>query len=187
VRLSRPYTPLAIRLQVAARQCRDHGMVPPDGGSMGKRLQRTLAVLAMVYLSSGKLELHHRPALCNRQIFLRPDWEHYYVPAANDPEYLVYLPKGDHDVETRVRGVGAQRSDLGQRRYNKKVAKNRVKDKKRPGRWRKRKLRSRAINPGWRRKRTRKGEGWPSSRPLGGWRSRAKASQRPPPPRRGLP
>jgi hypothetical protein len=75
-----------------------------------------------------------------------------YVPPANDPAFLVYLSKDEHDIETRVRGLGAQRSDLGQRRYNKKVAKNRAKDKKRPGRWPRRQLRSKAINASWRRR-----------------------------------
>lgn len=49
-----------------------------------------------------KVELHNRPALCNRP------WND---PPANSTDHLVYLAVDDHAIETRVRGIGAQRSD----------------------------------------------------------------------------
>jgi len=76
-----------------------------------------------------KYELHHDPALCNRRSYKRMvkgKLRTFYDPPANDPEHLVYLAEDDHDIRTRVRGVGAQRSDLGQRRYLKRVARNRA-------------------------------------------------------------
>ena len=167
MRIQRPYIPLAVRLQVAERQLRELGLWDEIvKGRTGWPTKSGFLHLCLSYLRLplGRLELHHRPALVNRS----QDDNGQYVPAANDPAYLVYLPKGEHDVETRVHGVGAQRSDLGQRRYNKKVARNRAPKPKRPWRWPKgRKLRSRAINPGWRRKQSRKARGWPQSRPLG--------------------
>ncbi len=147
MKLRRPYIPLAVRVQVAERQMRENGIQFTGQANLSFRLKRALDILSR---ERGKMELHHRPALVNRPfLFEAQD----YFPPANDPEYLVYLLKYDHDIETRVRGVGAQRSDLGQRRYLKKVARNRMaKDKKRPGRWPKRKLRSKPINSRWRRK-----------------------------------
>jgi hypothetical protein len=171
VKLIRPYIPIAVRVQVAERQVRETSGYHPKSiehpeWSMRFRLS---AALEFLFGEDAKAELHHRPALCNR-------WKSNtgeYVPAANDPEYLVYLVKGEHDIETRVRGVGAQRSDLGQRRYLKRLARNRahripigypitphrgffkvVKPKaKRPWRWPKgRKLRSKPINARWRRR-----------------------------------
>jgi hypothetical protein len=146
----RPYIPLDVRIQVAERQMQERMMVSAMHFMRLKFRRKGEHLDALLRcLSSEKLDLHHRPALVNRD--RRKSGS--YIPDANDPDYLIYLPTVEHDVETRVRGVGAQRSDLGQRRYNKKVARNRSKDPKRPSRWPKgRKLRSRPINARWRRR-----------------------------------
>lgn len=154
MKLHRPYIPIAIRVAVAERQCLEIGIQPGENWSywpQGKRLRILLDKL----FGEKKIQLHHRPALCNRPWVEELD---DYDPPANASAFLVYVPNADHDIETRVRGLGAQRSDLGQRRYNKKIAKNRSKDKKRSSRWPKRKLRSKPINARWRRKRS--GNGW---------------------------
>jgi hypothetical protein len=142
MRLSRPYIPLAVRVEVAERQCRECGLHPQidvrilKTDTLGARLKRALLALsAMAWCQRQRLELHHRPALVNR----RRKRNGEYDPPANDPFYLVYLPKKDHDIETRVRGVGAQRSDLSQRRYLKKVARNRD-TKRRKYKWPKRRF-----------------------------------------------
>lgn len=139
MRLRRPYIPLAVRLQVAERQgaerFRDWLLLKISGGCPAsppsERLRWMLAILFDP--RAAPPELHHRPALCNRPRKRNGD----YDPPANDPDHLVYLAEHDHAIETRVRGVGAQRSDLGQRRYLKRVKRNR--DKQRPRRrWPKR-------------------------------------------------
>ena len=164
MKLHRPYIPLAIRIKVVERQLRkkvgwtdlmfSHARsgFSREGGLLHYLLQK---LSASDGVESYQWELHHRPALINRPSGIDTvRGTVVYIPDANDPDYLVYLAKPEHDIETRVRGVGAQRSDLGQRRYNRKVARNRAPKPKRPWRWPKgRKLRSRAINPGWRRKR----------------------------------
>jgi hypothetical protein len=126
-RLFRPHIPLKVRCQVAERQLRErdpekHGYVVPGKKTAGNRLRILLPWLANTFGENIKLELHHRPALLNREWVAR---RNDYDPPANSPDHLIYLPEDDHDIETRVRGVGAQRSDLSQARYLKKVARNR--------------------------------------------------------------
>jgi hypothetical protein len=130
VRLHRPYIPWTVRRQVILRQLRERGGLECFFGDTPDR--RLVEFCLMVLFGSGvKTELQHRPALCNRVQKIR-NGKTIYKPDANDPDYLVYLRKEDHDIETRVRGIGAQRSDLGQRRYLKRVAKSR---KKREKKW----------------------------------------------------
>lgn len=133
--LHRPYIPMKVRLKVAKRQARELGAVyhhkksAKDGP--GRYVKRgSVKQLLRVLFGERKIELHHRPALVNRRRYVR-NGKVFYNPPANDPAHLVYLAETDHDVETRIRGLGAQRSDLGQARYNKKVAKNREKKPKR--------------------------------------------------------
>lgn len=180
MRLRRPYIPLTVRVAVAERQSRQKfGCAPfEDRVRLSERLSCTLSTL---FGSPKNVELHHRPAIVNRPFNLKTQ---DYDPPANHPDYLVYLAKDEHGIETRVRGVGAQRSDLGQRRYNKKVAKNRDPKRKARSRWPKaRKLRSRAINPGWRRKAPRKTKGGLKARPRWipsrSWPKRASGLRRP--------
>lgn len=83
------------------------------------RLKRLLGVL----FGELPVELHHRPALVNR-VFLRVEKNRGpiigYMPDANDPDYLVYLPADEHDIETRVRGQHGQHSDLALARKRKR-------------------------------------------------------------------
>lgn len=125
MRLHRPYIPIAVRLRVAIRQLFQAG-VPWVGDyreSASAGLLRALAALREVL--GGNLHLDHDPALVNRMRRTLPSGEVVYSPDANDHRHLVYRSEVDHDIKTRVRGDGAQRSDLGQRRYLKRVARNR--------------------------------------------------------------
>jgi hypothetical protein len=149
-RLIRPYIPLAVRVQVAERQVDAAiaalGQFDPETDKHSRNLavfrdfvdrqswhagrsaaHKLSLLLQLLFGDDAKPELHHRPALVNRP---RNRRETDYVPPANDPDYLVYLLEDVHDIETRVRGLGAQRSDLSQARYLKKVAKNRTAPKR---------------------------------------------------------
>jgi hypothetical protein len=136
VRLLRPRIPIAIRRQVAARQ--------------GLELNHRGTV--------NGYQLHHDPALCNRDIVevdakeaLRaiaegerhPTWFYFdrmlrYEPDANDPNHLVYMPIDDHDIRTRVRGAHGQHSDLALRRKRKRAERKAKRPKRK---WPKRKMR----------------------------------------------
>lgn len=125
-RLHRPHIPLRVRCLVAMRQlCVEDVYSTFEGHRL---LGRTLADLLEILLralrsklNADKLELHHRPALVNR----RRKRNGEYIPAANDPNFLLYLSEADHDVETRVRGQHGQLSDLALRRKNKRIARKR--------------------------------------------------------------
>lgn len=132
MKVDRKSIPDSVKVQVALRQLQ--GLKASD--SLTTRAERErlkdflfrLKVGLLTYLGNplGKLELHHRPALVNRPYDERRG---DYDPPANDPDHLFYLLKEEqHRIETYVRGVGALRSDVSQRRYLKRVAKNREKD-----------------------------------------------------------
>lgn len=122
--MPRPYIPLKVRELVIMRQFREARTKPTFAALNASGIKKRLRLLLEEFFLGEPVHLHHRPALCNREF----DWEAQdWIPRANDPDYLVYRPVADHDIETRVRGMGAQRSDLGQRRYLKKVARNRQK------------------------------------------------------------
>lgn len=133
MRLPRPYIPWSVREQVIDRQMAAHNFMPTWAikyvGSTEKRVRLKLEE----FFPGITVELHHRPALCNRQKIYKADlskssdtdnspfWR--FEPDANDPAYLVYLRAGagqDHDVETRVRGLHGQHSDLGLLRKRKR-------------------------------------------------------------------
>ena len=129
-RLLRPYIPLAVRVQVARRQCvaaksfiNVFGVATDIEPVWAFALPHrdTLNRLLVILFGEKKPELHHRPALVNRHRKRNGD----YDPPANDPNYLVYLVDDDHDVETRIRGLHGQHSDLGLARKNKRIARNR--------------------------------------------------------------
>jgi hypothetical protein len=113
-RLRRPHIPVSVQLAVALRQVRVECEPPPQTGRSGGEY---LKALLWVLFQDEKHELHHRPAICNRP------WDEKkqdYDPPANDPDYLVWLRKDDHGIETRVRGIGAQLSDLAVARKRKR-------------------------------------------------------------------
>jgi hypothetical protein len=131
MKLPRPYIPLNVRIKVAMRQLCTSGTGTTMDlwyvGRQGWSLQKQLDFLLAMQFGE-KPELHHRPALCNRQRYADTTGIHY-DPPANDPDYLVYLPADDHDVETRVRGQHGQHSDLALARKNKRIARKKTKPK----------------------------------------------------------
>lgn len=133
MKLPRPHIPLHIRVAVASGQLRHgHGVVVDRevGENDDVFLDRLLGHLA--YALTGKLftplHLDHDPALCNRKFNNRTG---KYKPDANDPKFLIYRTTEGHDIKTRVRGDGAQLSDLAMLRKNKRIAK-RILTGKRP-------------------------------------------------------
>lgn len=133
MKLPRPRIPIPTRIKVAQRQLRDQfGMIvdrdrDEDGDVYLDRLLTSL-VLCIGGKLFSPLQLDHDPALCNRKFSQRTG---RYTPDANDPRYLIYRTQADHDLKTRVRGDGAQLSDLAKLRKTKRIAK-RIKDGKRP-------------------------------------------------------
>jgi hypothetical protein len=122
MKLPRPYIPLDVRLKVFARQF-GYGVAIKHGiNSPHWRLADLQEALASVF--GGPVHLDHDPALVNRKFNARTG---KYTPDANDPDYLVYRSKTDHDIKTRVRGDGAQYSDLALRRKLKRIQRNRKK------------------------------------------------------------
>lgn len=140
-RLLRPHIPISVRVKVAERQVRDHHLLSAailDGYDPVISKGKWLKILLWHLFGDEPFHLDHDPALVNRQFNERTQT---YTPDANDPKYLIYRTKTDHDIKTRIRGDGALRSDLSQARYNKQVAKNR--DPGKPKRkWNSRPLRS---------------------------------------------
>lgn len=126
MKLLRPYIDIRTRCIVATRQCGWSatgipGLMRLHQGHYGRLLQRILAELGEKI--GTPLHLDHDPALENRPFNKRT---RKYTPDANDPDYLFYRSKQSHRIKTLVRGDGALRSDASQRRYLKKVAKNRA-------------------------------------------------------------
>lgn len=127
-RLHRPYIPFAVRVIVAERQLGARfpvlldavGIEYPKVGK--KRLDAILFYLSNDLFGSRKFALDHDPALVNRRRYVR-NGKTFYDPPANDPAHLVYReagPGSDHDIKTRVRGDGAQLSDLAKVRKRKR-------------------------------------------------------------------
>ena len=136
MRLPRPYIPIATRLIVAERQIEQLTGV----GNACRRFDplsqtKLLELLLGALFGDKKVELHHRPALVNRRRKRNGD----YDPPANDPNYLVYLPEDEHDIETRVRGLHGQHSDLAIVRKRKRKERKTKRPKRK---WASRPLRS---------------------------------------------
>lgn len=131
-RLYRPSIPVEVKCRVALRQT---GELWPDEvirvyrGRHGFLLRSLLTNLAqMLRVEASDLRLDHDPALVNR-IMHTGKAGIWYEPAANDPEHLIYRTKAAHDIKTRVRGDGAQLSDLAIVRKRKRKAKKTEKRK----------------------------------------------------------
>ena len=127
-RLYRPYIPFSVRYEVLRRQLLDAGMIGVAASFDRPDIPYQTRVKAMIYHLFGDepVRLDHDPAL-----MLRERRGNKYNPQSNDPRYLVYRSAEGHRVKTFIRGDGAQRSDMSQRRYLKKVARNRQKQKRR--------------------------------------------------------
>ena len=162
-RLPRPSVPASLKVEVALRQLR--ALTAPAATlertekRIGDYLERLLFALQVFMRTSKKLELHHRPAILNREKIVRDGKIVGYKPDANDPAFLFFVPEDDHDTETRVRGLHGQHSDLALARKLKRIAKKRdnrppkgvafkAKARKGPTRFAKRKIPSRPFQPG---------------------------------------
>jgi hypothetical protein len=116
-RLYRPSIPLEVKCRVVLRQTGEMwaGNVIEfyrKKRQLGKLLGKVLAELAQLLACEvADLRLDHDPALVNRKRYVR-NGKVFYVPDANDADHLIYREKADHDIKTRVRGDGAQLSDL---------------------------------------------------------------------------
>ena len=144
MRLPRPYIPFEVRVQVAARQAIAAGVtlrVEIDALPDSLKLRE---LLREIFGDNYVVQLDHDPALVNRKKIRDPATQEIigYIPDANDPRCLIYRTKENHNIKTRVRGDGAQLSDLALRRKNKRIVKNRSPTRFKY-RWPKRKLRSR--------------------------------------------
>jgi hypothetical protein len=120
MKLPRPYIPLYMRELALDRQMRKAGFEPSWASQRGRSIATRLRLKLEEFFGCVPAELHHRPALLNREIIRRKDGSLGYLPPANDPYYLVYLTAGDHDIETRVRGQHGQHSDLALARKRKR-------------------------------------------------------------------
>ena len=119
MRMIRPYIPYEVRCMVAWRQLQ--GMVleiatEPPAKPFGKWLAYALFVL----FGDEPFDLDHDPALENREKVFSCNIHVGYVPAANDPEYLIYRLHDDHKVKTIVRGEHGQHSDVALARKRKR-------------------------------------------------------------------
>jgi hypothetical protein len=142
VHLTRPYIPLWVREVVIDRQAREVGLMWSAAARHSGSATRRLKFKLEEFFAGSLHELHHRPALVNRDRVSEPDGKISYYPDANDPDHLIYLVAGageEHDVETRVRGQHGDYSDLAKARKRKRA------ERKARGptyHWPKRKLRS---------------------------------------------
>lgn len=126
MKLHRPHIPIPVRIEVAQRQLRAFNasgemLKRAHGEKLDVYLDRLLTGLSLYFENLFQpLHLDHDPALTNREFNPRTK---KYKPDANDPRFLIYRTKLDHDLKTRVRGDGAQLSDLALRRKFKRIEK----------------------------------------------------------------
>lgn len=128
MKLHRPYIPIYVRLRVAERMCDERLAESPLriksywSETAKEKLAICLAHLFPDY-EDKQIQLDHDPALTNRKYNSRTK---KYTPDANDVDFLIYRAKEDHNIKTRVRGDGAQYSDLALRRKNKRIERNKT-------------------------------------------------------------
>ena len=143
MRLYRPHIPWSVREQVIDRQMAAAGFLCCMVAQYASSAERRVRWKLKEFCAGRAVELHHRPALCNRtRSTIYTTGPLAYIPAANDPDYLVYLLAGageEHDIETRVRGQHGQLSDHGVARKRKRKERKAKRPKRR---WPSRKLRS---------------------------------------------
>lgn len=144
----RPHIPLKVRFHVAYRQA---AQAMPFRGLLDASypLPQRLGQLLNMLFGDEECQLDHDPALILRKFDERTG---KYTPDANDPEFLVYLRKDDHQQKTTGRKPGALKtittkgSDIG---LKAKFAKLEGRTKRRPkvkipqrkNPWQKRKIR----------------------------------------------
>jgi hypothetical protein len=140
---------------VIDRQMAEAGFTPTWAIKYTGSAERRVRLKLEEFFAGRAVELHHRPALCNRQRMLFKSGPPAYLPDANDPDCLIYLLAGsgeEHDVETRVRGLRGQHSDLALARKRRRAERKKT---RRKTRWASRPLRSRGFDKRKRRLRRR--------------------------------
>jgi hypothetical protein len=123
----RPYIPLAVRVEVARRQCAAAGVMPGSNSVLFPYSTPKLETYLLVLFGDSPVHLDHYPALILRDFNERTG---KYNPDANDPEFLVYRTVEDHRTKTFVRGERGQLSDTILRAKNKSIARNRDPNRK---------------------------------------------------------
>jgi hypothetical protein len=148
-RLWRPYIPLIVRCRVVLRQLGElwiNDCLNWHHRNLSGLLKDRLGKLAdLLGCTIKDLHLDHDPPLAARERGGQGKWT-VYRPAANDPEYLVYRPKVEHQIKTNVRGEHGQYPDRvlikrERKRVEQKTAKRQSKYNQKYN-WPKRKLRS---------------------------------------------
>ena len=131
MRLLRPYIPYSVRVHVAARQVVEAGLTWCTNAELDALPDtRKLRALLLILFCGEKVHLDHDPALENRvAVRNKAGLVVGYIPDANNPDFLIYRLVEGHRIKTYVRGDGALRSDVSQRRYLKRVAENHAKKK----------------------------------------------------------
>lgn len=119
MKLVRPHIPLRVRVHVIAQQLQEHGqLIDVLAATSFPQDKDRLAFMLKRLFGDEKVHLDHDPALCLREII---DAEKgLYKPDANDPRYLIYRTKEGHFQKTFRTGDGAQLSDMGKRRKEKR-------------------------------------------------------------------
>jgi hypothetical protein len=108
----RPYISFATRVKVARRQLSElpralwRDQEQEEGETLTMYLHALLGWLKSA-LGCDELQLDHDPALILRKLNRRTG---KYTPDANDPDYLVYRPKDEHQQKTTGRKPGAERT-----------------------------------------------------------------------------
>lgn len=106
-RIKRPYVPLSVRCEVAARQLRFEQRPRAIAYATQFSKRRALDYMLAVLFDGEPHDLDHDPPLAARQ---RKRGK--YVPDANDASYLIYRPRAKHREKTYLRGEHGQYSDL---------------------------------------------------------------------------
>jgi hypothetical protein len=109
-RLPRPHIPLAVRVEVAARQVRERLKTPIEI-ECGPSLKRRLYALLSLLFNGDQAHLDHDPPLGARDKIMRDGEIVGYRPDANDPRCLIYRTKVAHQIKTNVRGEHGQHPD----------------------------------------------------------------------------
>lgn len=128
MKLPRPYIPLEVRIAVIERQAgvseRWKGWARAPDVPFTKNAY--LSFMLLQVFKGANVQLDHNPALCNREVIYDRSGKFVrYIPDANNPDFLIYRTNDAHDIKTRIRGDGAQYSDLALRRKFKRIEKRR--------------------------------------------------------------
>lgn len=112
-RLVRPHIPVEIRAKVIMRQAIECGMDRSaiDLLPQAMKPSRIVRFLLARLFPGEQVHLDHDPALGARKKVYRNGVHVDYSPKANDPRYLIYRTKTEHQLKTNVRGEHGQYPD----------------------------------------------------------------------------